>query len=154
MAPVGKVERKLEVQISADDYYNLFKSQVYKLAHISSDIVQKVELQEGCQWHTNGGVKSWNVIHEGKAISAKERMEIDDASKSVTFNIIEGDMMKEFKSFKTTMQAVPKGDGEGCIANWCIEYEKLNENVPAPISYLDTVEKLTRDIEAHLVSNA
>ncbi|KAI3431247.1 Bet_v_1 domain-containing protein, partial [Psidium guajava] len=98
MSLEGKLEVDIDIQSSADKFYNLFKSQIHHLSTISSDIIQKVELHEG-DWGSSGAVKHWNYTLDGKALTVKEKVEADDASKSITFNVLEGDVTKEFKSF-------------------------------------------------------
>lgn len=57
--------------------------------------------------------------------------------------------MKHYKSLKCSVQVSAK-DG-GSLVKWIIEYEKLNEKIPAPDAYLDLAAKVTKDVKAHLV---
>lgn len=82
----------------------------------------------------------------------KERIETDDENKLLKFNVIEGDIQQEFKSFQPSVQAIAKEDGNlGSLVKWVIEYEKLNEDVKDPDNYLDVAIKITKDIDDHLV---
>ncbi|KAK3442594.1 hypothetical protein EUGRSUZ_B02928 [Eucalyptus grandis] len=99
MSLEGKLEVEIDIQSSADKFYNLFKSQIYHLPTISSDIIQKVELHDG-DWNSSDAIKHWNYTLDGKSLTVKEKVEVDDANKSITFNIMEGDILKEFKSFR------------------------------------------------------
>ncbi|KAF7808712.1 MLP-like protein 43 [Senna tora] len=41
--------------------------------------------------------------------------------------------------------------GEGAIAKWSAQYEKVNEGIPPPQDHLDFLTKLTKDVDAHLL---
>ncbi|KAF8040171.1 hypothetical protein BT93_B2409 [Corymbia citriodora subsp. variegata] len=151
MSLEGKLEVEIDIQSSADKFYNLFKSQIYHLPTISSDIIQKVELHDG-DWNSSDAVKHWNYTLDGKALTVKEKVKVDDENKSITFNIMEGDILKEFKSFKSTGQATAKADGNGSTVKWTIDYEKLNESVAEPNSYTNAVIKITKDVDGHLLN--
>lgn len=83
----------------------------------------------------------------------KEKIEVDDENKLLKFNVIEGDVQQEFKSFRPSVQAIAKEDGNlGSLVKWVIEYEKLNEDVKDPDNYLGIAAKVTKDIDDHLVN--
>lgn len=89
---------------------------------------------------------------EGKALKAKEKVSFDDTNKAITLTVLDGDLMKEFKSFKAVVKATPKADGNGSVVTWTVEYEKLSPNVATPTAYLVLYEKLTKDVDGHLLS--
>ncbi|XAR72232.1 hypothetical protein NMG60_11018802 [Bertholletia excelsa] len=79
---------------------------------------------------------------------AKDIIEaIDEENKSVTFKVIEGDLIELYKTFIATVHVDTKGDKN--LVTWTFEYEKLNEGVEDPTTLLDWVVTLTKDIEAH-----
>ena len=64
---------------------------------------------------------------------AKERIEeVDPETNLISFRVIEGDLMKEYKSFLATIQVAPKHGGTGSIVHWHFEYEKISEEVAHP----------------------
>ncbi|KAI6686052.1 hypothetical protein NL676_031965 [Syzygium grande] len=148
----GKLEIEVEIQSSADEFYNVWRNQVYHLPN-ASDAVQNVQLHEG-EWHSEDAVKLWNYTLEGKALTAKEKVEVDDANKVLTFNVIEGDLMEEFKTFKAIVKMTAKSDGRGSLVKWTLDYEKLNEDVADPNAYIDLDAKLTKDTDAYLINRA
>lgn len=147
----GKLDFEVEIQSSADEFYHIWRNQIYHLP--SSDAIQSVQLHEG-EWHSEDAVKLWNYTLEGKALTAKERVEVDDANKVLTFNIIGGDLLEEFKTFKAIVKTIAKSDGRGSLVKWTLEYEKLHEGVANPNAYIDLEVKLTKDADAHLINNA
>ncbi|KAF5450393.1 MLP-like protein 28 [Juglans microcarpa x Juglans regia] len=147
MALKGKIEAEIEIKAAADKYYNIFKTTAHHVPTATPDIVQGVEVHEG-DWTTHGSIKVWKYTVEGNAEVFKEKVELDDANRAVTLVGIEGDPMKYYKSIKATYQVTPKGNGS--LAKVSLEYEKLREEVPAPIKYLNMMVNITKDIDAHL----
>ncbi|CAL5428386.1 unnamed protein product [Camellia sinensis] len=85
----------------------------------------------------------------GGSESAKERIEaIDVDNKSVTFNLLEGDVLKVYKTFKSTLQVANMDDG--CLIKVTLAYEKQHEDTSPPTMYLDFVANISKDIEAYL----
>lgn len=68
MSLAGKLVSELELNVSADKYYNVFKDKVCHIPNIS-DIINKVEVHEG-DWdnHGHGSIKIWNYT-VGKSIN-------------------------------------------------------------------------------------
>jgi hypothetical protein len=90
-------------------------------------------------------------IIDGQAKVAKEKIEaIDETNKSITLKVVEGDLLKEYKSFKIVVQATPKG--EGSLVHWSMEYEKLKEDVPEPKTLLQFAVDVSKDIDGHLTA--
>lgn len=78
---------------------------------------------------------------------------VDDQKKSVTLVGLDGDVFKNYKSWKATIQATPK-DEKSCVVKHILEYEKRTETVPEPHEYLYFMVKITLDIATHLVKQA
>lgn len=88
------------------------------------------------------------IIADGKDKVAKEVIEsIDEEKKSITFKVIEGDLLETYKSFKGTCH-VDK-EGEDSLVTWTFEYEKLHEKVEDPHTLMDFIVSVTKDIESH-----
>ncbi|MBA0711692.1 hypothetical protein Golax_010847, partial [Gossypium laxum] len=43
--------------------------------------------------------------------------------------MIEGDLMKEYKSSIVTIEVSPKCEGNGSIMHWTLEYEKMYNGI-------------------------
>ncbi|ESQ34356.1 hypothetical protein EUTSA_v10009398mg [Eutrema salsugineum] len=65
-----------------------------------------------------------------------------ERTKSVSFLALEGDVLKQYKSYKVTLNVVPKDD-RVCIAKWTWEYEKLNDDVPPLTKYSLQITRAT-----------
>ncbi|CAK9324084.1 unnamed protein product [Citrullus colocynthis] len=150
MSPVGKLVSELELNVSAEKYYKVFKDKVFHIPKICPSIFNKVEVHEG-DWdnHGHGSIKIWNYTLDGKPEVFKEQVEFDDKNMAVTLIGLEGDVFEHYKTFKGIYRIVPK-DFEHSLAILTLEYEKLKDDSPYPYKYLDLMNKLTKDIEVHL----
>ena len=87
-------------------------------------------------------------MHDGKNRVAKQVIQaIDEQNKSITFKMLEGDLMELYSSFIITIH-VDKS-GEDNLVTWTLEYEKLNENIEDPNTLLEFFKHITKDIEGH-----
>lgn len=81
-------------------------------------------------------------------VITKDRIDfVDEQKKRITFEIIEGDITKHFKSFKATLEA----NVDTKIVKWTLEYEKANENVPSPIAHLQFLITLAKEVDSYLL---
>ena len=78
-------------------------------------------------------------------------MEFDDENRVVIHNGLEGDVFKEYKSFKPVYRIFPNPKGKGSLVNLSIEYEKLHEGVPPPDIYVNKLMvNISKDLDVHL----
>uniref|UniRef100_A0A2P2N522 Bet v I/Major latex protein domain-containing protein n=1 Tax=Rhizophora mucronata TaxID=61149 RepID=A0A2P2N522_RHIMU len=149
MSLVGKVETDVEIKSPAEKFHEVFSSRPHHVSGYSPSNVHACDLHEG-EWGKEGSVICWTYKHDGETKIAKEVVEaIDNAKLSVTLNVIEGDLLKEFKSFKATIQATPKGEGS-VVVHWTLEYEKLHDQIIDPHSVLQLAVDMSKDIDSHL----
>ena len=88
-------------------------------------------------------------IKDGSNRTSKQVVEaIDVENKSITFKVIEGDILKEYKSFNIVLQTLSKGDFT--LVRWILEYEKLNEDGRAPVKELEYLIHLNEHVDDHL----
>ncbi|KAF3525863.1 hypothetical protein F2Q69_00051350 [Brassica cretica] len=89
----------------------------------------------------------------GEAKVAKERIEAVEPEKNlITFRVIEGDLLKEYKSFVITIQATPKQGGPGSTVHWHVEYEKIDERVAHPETFIEFCVQVSKEIDEHLLN--
>ena len=81
----------------------------------------------------------------------KEKVDVDDENKAVTFTAVGGHVLDHFKSYKGTLKVTPKGDNQGGLVKITLDYEKRDLNDHDPISkYMDFVVKVLEDMDAQL----
>ena len=87
-------------------------------------------------------------ISEGKEKVSKHVVEaIDEENKSITFKVIEGDVLELYKTFIINVHVDTKGETN--LVTWTFEYEQQNEDVEDPNSLMDLCILVRKDIEAH-----
>lgn len=89
-------------------------------------------------------------MKDGKNCVAKDIVEaVDEENKSITFKIIEGHLLQEFKTFKITVQT--SSSAEETRVCWTLEYEKLHKDILPPVKLLEFVIHLSEDIDSHFI---
>ncbi|KAH7565002.1 hypothetical protein ACOSQ2_021282 [Xanthoceras sorbifolium] len=151
MSLKGKLETQLEIKAPANKFYNFFKGQTYHVSKATPTNVQDIEVHEG-DWESHGSVKLWKYTVEGKQETYKERVELDEANKTVSLVGLEGDVFKYFKSWKPVLKATPKADGSGSMANLTIEYEKLHDAIADPKAYMELLTSIVKDVDDHIMN--
>ncbi|XP_052203958.1 kirola-like [Diospyros lotus] len=88
------------------------------------------------------------LITDGKEKTAKQVIEVfDGEKKTIAFRIIEGDLLQLYKTFIVLLHVETKGSKNW--ATWVFDYEKLGPDVEDPVSLLDDLTDVVKDIDAH-----
>ncbi|CAN7130011.1 unnamed protein product [Brassica rapa subsp. narinosa] len=146
---VGIIETTVEIKSSPEKLHDMFVGKKHHIPSASPSFVHGCELHEG-EMGQVGSVVTWNYFH-GKVM--KERIEsIDPENNRVTYRVLEGDVMNEYKSFVITLQVTPKEGEPGSVVHWHFEYEKINEEVAHPETLLQFAVEVSKELDAHLCS--
>ncbi|KAI3897468.1 hypothetical protein MKX03_033219 [Papaver bracteatum] len=143
----GKLVTASEVNYDADKYYEIWKNHE-DLPNVTPHI-PSVNVIEG-HGTTSGCVKEWNYLLEGKNLHVHEKTIYNDETRTKHHSAIGGDIMKVYKKFVVTLVVNPKANRHGSIVSWTIEYEKLHEDYPFPIDYLQFFQFQIEDVNSHL----
>ncbi|CAL8995146.1 unnamed protein product [Prunus brigantina] len=143
------LEAEVEIKSNADRLYKVFSNQHHAFPNASSDHVHDVVVHEG-DWETSGSIKLWTYTADGNVEIFKEKMEIDEANKWVSFTALEGHVLEQYRSYKISFQVTPKSEGGGLV-KITIHYGKLNDNDPPPHKYLRFAINVVHDMDAHLL---
>ncbi|KAK8512890.1 hypothetical protein V6N12_030300 [Hibiscus sabdariffa] len=131
MACTGQLEVEVELKSPADKVWGTIRDSTIIFPKALSHDYKCIEVLEG-DGKAPGSVR---LIHyaEGSPIVkvSKERIEsVDEAEKIYVYCVIEGDLMKYYKSFIAKIVVVPKG--ESCSVKWSCEFERASEEIPEP----------------------
>ncbi|CAH8346874.1 unnamed protein product [Eruca vesicaria subsp. sativa] len=88
------------------------------------------------------GTTHWEIF--------KEKREIDDENKTMTVRGLEGHVMELFKVYDLIGQFIPKTE-DSCICKITMVWEKRNDDVPEPSSYMKLLESMVVDMEDHVL---
>ncbi|KAL3699037.1 hypothetical protein R1sor_017059 [Riccia sorocarpa] len=134
--------------------WEAFKDLHNLLPRILPGFIESSKLLEG-----NGNVGTIREIKFSLAVPGqsytKERIDVlDDEGRTCIFSMLDGEVMENFSSFKTTWQFVPsKGSdgGEGTEVKWKIEYVPVGEHWSVD-KFKDSAILLIKQIEGHLIA--
>ncbi|CAI9096001.1 OLC1v1032061C1 [Oldenlandia corymbosa var. corymbosa] len=146
---VGKLEGELKLNSNPDEFFHSIGGKAHQLPDLINHKIPSIELHEG-DWKTEGSIKNWTYVIDGKVEVYKERMKFDEETKTVTAEAIDGDCMKHYKNYVVTAKVVTNEDGSGAV-KYSVDYEKLNENEPTPTKYLEWIGHMLKDLDASLV---
>ncbi|QCD95906.1 hypothetical protein DEO72_LG6g603 [Vigna unguiculata] len=145
---IQKVEANVHIKASAEEFHDVLCNRTHHIANILPQKIKSVEIHKG-EWGTEGSIISWNYLHDGKICVSKEVIEgIEKENNKTKFKVIDGDLLRHYKSFMFIGQATSKEDGS--VVNWVLEYEKQNSHTPDPYTLLELVIEMTKEIGAYL----
>ncbi|XP_028798321.1 MLP-like protein 34 isoform X1 [Neltuma alba] len=152
MSVVSSLEADLELNTSAVKFLEIFSTRIYELLTISPEIIQSIEIVEG-EWGTSGFVfLSHYTLLDGTAQVAKLVVEsINLVDLSMTFRVIEGDLLDVYNSFMVYLKLTPNLLS-GSVLHWTFEYEKPSSDTADPTSLMETAIQVSKDVDAY-VSN-
>ncbi|GMN28547.1 hypothetical protein TIFTF001_002096 [Ficus carica] len=137
----------------AESLYGFFKNNMPRFVHMFPRNIQSVQIQGGGDVRA-GCVMFWkyDLGITGAPMTARVKVEeIDDHNKSITMTILEGDVLKMYKSFKAKISFI-EGEYGTSKVNWSLSYEKLNDNAPDPDHYVNFAVKLSKGMDTYLRS--
>ncbi|KAL0332415.1 UNVERIFIED_CONTAM: Kirola [Sesamum calycinum] len=135
------------IKSPADKFFNFFRYNMNEIVKIFPAGFTGVELLEG-EEGTVGSVKRWNYILGGIPLTATVKIvAIDEGARSITFAVLEGDLLLLYKSFQTTLTV-----SEG-LAEWTFVFEKATLLTPPPELYIPLVITLSTLVDAFLLLN-
>ncbi|KAK4263982.1 hypothetical protein QN277_029326 [Acacia crassicarpa] len=146
---VEKLEADVHIKAPAKKFYDVLSSRTHHLANVCPDKVHAIDLHEG-EWGSHGSIIIWNYVHDGKKCVAKEMVEMDKENYKMTFNVLEGDLLEDYKSFRFLMELLPQE--EGTIVHWTLEYEKRKGHSPDPHTLLQFDIDMTKQVDDHLAA--
>nr|GMD26633.1 kirola-like [Ipomoea batatas] len=130
----GKLLGQIEISIHGDLFHEILAARPHHLPSMTS-----VVLAVDGQWGTQGG----------KTEIGESFMDtIDDEKKTVKYRVVKGDILKSFKSFIIICEVETNGDGN--FVTWTVVYEKLKEEIPEPLTFMEYLFTLTKETVDHL----
>eukprot|EP00249_Psilotum_nudum_P036001 c6129_g1_i1 orf=213-683(+) len=149
------ISANIELQVLPSKLWEILTACDDFLAKLIPDVFASIEYIEG-----DGNVGTVRLIKFGPAADAhsitfvKEKLEIrDDATKTLTYSVIEGEILNFFKSYKATVTIAEGADPSSCTVDWTLEYELLNaDGAFQELAKAGTV-RIFKSIEAYLLAS-
>nr|XP_018623925.1 MLP-like protein 28 [Nicotiana tomentosiformis] len=141
----GKLTASVEVECGGHLFHDLYQNNPHQLCTISPSKVKHFEILKGGIIKI-GSIVSWKYNNGGKDTTVKEVIEaIDPQKKSITWKVIEGDLLELYNSFTIITSC------EQQWTTWTLVYDKKTKDIPEPIALLGCALDMTKDIEDHLL---
>ncbi|CAH9073948.1 unnamed protein product [Cuscuta epithymum] len=149
MAGQGKIEVDVEVNVGAEKLWSSLKDSINVFPKAFPEQYKSIEVVEG-DGVSVGSVRLVTFAEGTPLVTfSKEKIEsVDEEKKSLSYNVIEGDILKYYKSFKANVGVTPQGDGS--LVKWCCEFEKASDEVPEPSLIKDAAVKTFKGLEVYL----
>ncbi|PWA61865.1 kirola [Artemisia annua] len=148
MGLIEKKVAKIDIICNGDIIYGLFRYRLSELLNLAPEYFKSCKLQEG-EWGAIGSIINWNYVIDGKSQVITHNIDaMDEKNKSLSFKVLNGDLLKFYKSFKAYLQV--DGNTESSTVTLTFEYEKMNEDVPDPDSLLELGKNVIKYAETRL----
>ncbi|XP_074309766.1 MLP-like protein 31 [Silene latifolia] len=140
MAKMHKMDGKVELNCSAQKIFETLGAKLAQVPKLCPGVISQITVQQG-DWHSVGSIHKWDLNMGGKSIYAVGRNDaIDEKTLKINRTIVEGELLKYYKSLKLHFQPIPKGNnGKSCVMIFGLEYEKMDEDAPDPTEFFNFV---------------
>ncbi|XP_057777506.1 MLP-like protein 34 [Salvia miltiorrhiza] len=145
MAQLHKLELQTLITSSPHKFFDIYHNKTYLMPTICPDKLQSVQVLQG-DGKNVGSVRLWTYVMGVPVIAKDKIVGVDEVNKSITFELIDGEVTKYYKRFVATLEA----EGVNTV-KWSLEYEKASEDVPHPHSHLQFLGAMATDIDAYLL---
>ncbi|KAL6562613.1 hypothetical protein OROGR_003620 [Orobanche gracilis] len=149
----SKVEVEVEMKSSAGKVWDNIRESTDVFPKALSHHYKSIEVLQG-DGKSAGSLRLVNYQPGLPEITkaAKEKIEeVDDENKTLSYSVIEGDVLKYYKNFKASLRVSSKGDGS--LVKWWCEFDKASEEVPNPDLVRDFAIKNFQDLDAYIIGN-
>ncbi|KAM7488793.1 hypothetical protein LguiB_026277 [Lonicera macranthoides] len=142
-------ELSVEIKSPGDFFFDVFGTKKALFPKICPNIIPLIDLLEG-EWGTPGCTILVHYHLDGAAMISRETIvAVDKENKSITYKLLEGDIMKIFKTVTMTVQPTQKSECN--FFKWTIIYEKfLDEDIQAFFdAWKEFMNNVTKEIDAY-----
>ncbi|GFP90821.1 mlp-like protein 423 [Phtheirospermum japonicum] len=151
MAQLHKLELQTQIRSSPFKLFDVYKNKINLMPKICPDKLKRVDILEG-DGKSVGSVRLWTYVMGVPVVAKDKIVAVDEEKKSITFELIGGEVTKYFKNFKATFEAISKTNNSNMkMVKWGLEYEKASEDVPNPHSHLEFLVNMALEIDAYLL---
>ncbi|KAI3467489.1 hypothetical protein Pfo_024152 [Paulownia fortunei] len=147
----SKVEVEAEMKSNVEKVWESIRESTTVFPKALPHHYQSIEVLEG-DGKSVGSVRLVNYSPGLSEISkpTKEKIElVDEGNKTLSYSVIDGDVLKYYNNFKASLSVIPKGDGS--LVKWSCEFDKASEEVPNPDLVRDFAIKNFQDLDAYIL---
>ncbi|MED6143643.1 hypothetical protein PIB30_007946 [Stylosanthes scabra] len=150
---IGKLEAEIEVKSKADKFWSAIREFATIFSKASPSDYKSIQIIQG-DGKVPGSIYK-TTLGQGYELvkTVTERIEgVDEENRTITYSVIDGEVLKYLKSYKGFISVTPKEDDNGSIVKWCCEYEKASQDVPEPIFIKEFATKIFPKVDDYLLS--
>ncbi|MBA0613757.1 hypothetical protein Godav_014127 [Gossypium davidsonii] len=153
MASSGQLHVDFELKSPAEKVWGTIRDSTTIFPQALSHDYKSIQVLEG-DGKAPGSVRLINYAEGSPIVKvSKERIEsVDEAEKKYVYSIIDGDLLKYYKTFFGKIIVVPKG--ESSLVKWSCEFEKASEEIPDPSVIKEFAVKNFKEIDDYLHGKA
>ncbi|XP_076895527.1 kirola-like [Bidens hawaiensis] len=142
----GTIAKQVTIKSDGDVFLNIYRYRTHLISQMSPNLVKAIELQDS-EWGAVGSIIVWHLVIDGTPKVAKEVIQaIDEEKKSVSFKVIEGDIIMEaYRTFMITIKVDTRNEEN--VVTWTFDYEKVNENIGDPDNLIELYLIVAKDVE-------
>uniref|UniRef100_A0A0V0GSZ3 Putative kirola-like n=1 Tax=Solanum chacoense TaxID=4108 RepID=A0A0V0GSZ3_SOLCH len=145
MGVKGKLIASIEVKCGGHLIHDTLHSNTHHIPNICPSKVNHFQIHGG-EIIKIVSIISWKYNEDGKEKFAKEVIEsIDPHNKSISWKVIEGDLLDLYNSFKVITTS------EHEWTTLIFVYEKKNEDTPEPLTLFGVWINVIKEIDGHLL---
>ncbi|KAI3955662.1 hypothetical protein MKW92_018490 [Papaver armeniacum] len=179
---VDTLELAVEFKSPADKFWEALKTWSSILPEVLPETYKSIEVVEDVDGEKNGSVTLWKMnpstLIDGAPVMMEEKKKlgsVDEVTKTITYSVIGGDLLKLYKSYEPNFTLIPKistsasakNEGDdivddkveerdekegGGTVKWSLKYEKVNEMVPEPNMVKAMIYKTILILDEHVLS--
>ncbi|CAN6676070.1 unnamed protein product [Malus baccata var. baccata] len=148
----GKLEVEVEVKSPAQKFWEALRDSTAVFPKAFPQDYKSIDVLEG-DGKAIGSVRLITYADDSALVKvSKETIDaVDEVGKAVAYKVIDGDLLKYYKSFKCVLTVTPKGDGS--LVKWSSVFEKAHEQVPEPSIIKDFAVKNFQELDAYVLAN-
>ncbi|CAJ1931511.1 unnamed protein product [Sphenostylis stenocarpa] len=153
MATRGKLEVEIDLKSSADKIWQTIRDSTDIFPKAFPHDYKRIDVLEG------DGKAAGSIRHisygEGSTLvknSVEKIVAADDEKKTVSYAVIEGELLEHYKTFKGEISVTPAG--EGCELKWSAVYEKVSHDISDPTLVKDFAVKNFLEVDAYVQAKA
>lgn len=146
---------ELDLRVPAHKFWEAIQDSATVFPKIMPSQFKSIEMIEG----DGKSIGSTRHIKYGEGMKmlthATERIDaVDETNMTVTYTVIEGEIMSIYKVFRPTLKVIPGADANSCTVSWSVEFEPAgNEIAPAePIK--EAATSMFKTVEGYLLTTA
>ncbi|KAL6983633.1 hypothetical protein U1Q18_017013 [Sarracenia purpurea var. burkii] len=148
-SPVGKLDVEVELKSPADKLWLSIQDSITVFPKALPHLYKSIQVVEG-DGKSVGSVRLVTYADGSPVVTvAKEKIEtVEEEKKTLSYSVVDGDLLKYYKTFKATLVVTPKGGGS--LVKWASEFEKASEEIPNPDAIKDFAVKIFQDLDVYL----